>query len=289
MMKLKMINKKLALLTAGFVLTSLLSGCGNILDLAISVLYQFQVANKSDVVPATPPAGWQSTTLSYNAEDGTPATTEIWYSNAAGAFAPTIVYFHGNAENLESLYKYNFLNVATNQLKVNFIAIDYPAYGRAVGQTNEYNFVTGGAKAIEWARANIAHGPLYVWGRSLGAAVALLSTVKSQFGISGLVLTSPWTNFFEVAVDKTDLAKQIPPDWLAKNNFNSKASASKVQVPTLILHGTKDQTIPFKFGQSLSQSFSPQAHVKFVAVPNRDHNDMFLDPLTWQSVYNFTH
>ncbi len=266
----------------------ILSGCGNVLELARGVLYPFQSTNKSDVVPATAPAGWQSVSFKYKAEDGSPVTTEAWYSGAAGWGAPTIVYFHGNGENLESLRKYNFLNVAT-QLKVNFVAIDYPSYGRAVGDTNEYNFVTGGAKAIQWAAQAFGTEHLFVWGRSLGASVSLLSVVKNQIGLSGLILTSPWTSFYEVALDKTSLAKQIPADWLAKNAYNTKANAPTVRIPTLILHGMKDTTIPFKFGEELSRSFGPAARVKFVPVPNREHNDMFQDALVWQSVYNFTH
>src|SRR5579872_1255943 len=98
----------------GFLIVSFLSlsGCGNVTQMAESILYQFKYANDHDKVPAAPPAGWNAQTFAFTGSDGKPATTQIWYNAAAGPTAPTIVYFHGNAENLQSLYSSNFLTVA---------------------------------------------------------------------------------------------------------------------------------------------------------------------------------
>jgi uncharacterized protein len=265
-----------------------LSGCGDVVQLAESILYEYSAANKHDKVPATPPVGWKAETFSYTGSDGQPATTQAWYSDAAGATAPTLVYFHGNAENLQSLAASNFLEVAL-EMNVNFVALDYPSYGRAIGKTDEPTFVDGGAMAIDWAKRNFPLSHVFVWGRSIGTGISFISTVAAQKGLSGLILTSPWTNFYDVALDKTSEAKKLPASWLANNNFDSKGAAPEIYIPVLIHHGTKDTTIPMKFGLELSKSFKPGVSVTFVPVAGRGHNDIFLEKSVWLDIEKFAH
>ncbi len=274
-------------LVVAFASVIFLGGC-DVVKMANEALYPFDQTNKSNPMPATPPAGWTSVTFSFNAADGTAATAEEWYSTAAGPGAPVIVYFHGNGENLESMYKYNFLTVA-QELNANIVTFDYPSYGHSKGETTENTLVTAGVKAIQWTKANFPGQKIFVWGRSLGASAALLAAAKTQSGLSGLILTSGWTDFYSVAVEKSSLAKQLPADWKTKNAYNSKAMAPSIRLPVLQFHGTKDTTVPYHFGEELSHHFTSAPSAQFVPVVGRQHNDMYQEKSLWQAVHNFIH
>ncbi len=262
-----------------------LTGC-NLVKLAESSLYPFAKVNKKYQVPDVPPEHYGQTTFQFSGEDGSPVSVHAWYYQHPNNVRRTLVYFHGNGENLKSLSDGNFLKAMEVRLNANFVVIDYPSYGRSVGTTNEYNFVTGASMAIEWAARNFPTTKIIVWGRSMGAGVATLAAGRMQHMISGLILTSPWTNFYEVAVFKTSMAKDLPKEWIAKNNYNSAAVAPSIRVPILIHHGLKDKIIPIKFGRTLSALF-PNNTATLKEIPNKEHNDIFQEQSLWSDISAF--
>lgn len=57
-----------------------------------------------------------------------------------------------------------------------------------------------------------------------------------------------------------------------RDRFDSLRQAEKLHVPTLVVHGTHDEVIPFELGQRLAQAI-PGA--SFVAVERGDHNGLW--------------
>jgi fermentation-respiration switch protein FrsA (DUF1100 family) len=66
--------------------------------------------------------------------------------------------------------------------------------------------------------------------------------------ISRLVLESPFTAAADVGAE---VYWFLPVQFLMKDTFRSSERIGKVTVPVLILHGTADTVVPFKFGQQL--------------------------------------
>jgi len=279
---------KLGLITT---ISVFLAGCNNLAQLAESLLYANEVVNKKYVVPENPPAGFFEASFKFDSTLASGKTEVVdvraWVYESPLPNAATLVYCHGNAENIGSLWSANFLNRLVG-LGVNVVVIDYPSYGRSRGSKNEYNFVTGTVKAIQWSRKYFNHGPLIVWGRSFGASIALLATAQLNVGVvDKLILTSPWTRFIDVAKSQTDLAKQVPAEWLAQHAYDSLVYAPLIKIPVLIHHGAKDKTIPIKLGRTLNALLSVTTTTKFMELASRGHNDIFLENEVWNSVHEF--
>lgn len=269
-----------------FTVLSLSSCGGNLTDLANNILYPFADVNKSYPVPELPPDDLKEVIFEVLSTDGSINKIHSWVYQAPNPTARVFVYFHGNGENLQALYEYNFIGVL-KKLGVHFIIIDYPGLGRSTGAPNQANLVNAALAAIDWADAKYKSSPVVVWGRSIGAAVATQAAALRQDRIQGLILTSPWNKFIDVALERSSLAKSIPKEWLEQNSYDSALAATNIRLLTLIHHGVLDTLIPIKFGRILSQSFPEQGYVLFNELLDKDHNDIFTNQEMWQDIKNF--
>ena len=187
----------------------------------------------------------------------------------APAGGPTLVFFHGNGEQVADFVPELARWRAGG---VGVLAVEYPGYGGAPGSPSE-------ASLFRAARAAVAHlhGTLGVpveqtvlFGRSLGTGVA--TQLASEGAGQRLLLVSPFTSLAEVGQRTFPF---LPVRWLLRDRFDSAALAPRVQLPVLILHGTRDEVVPFALGQALAGRF-PQA--VFQPVPGAGHNDILDRP-----------
>jgi pimeloyl-ACP methyl ester carboxylesterase len=200
-----------------------------------------------------------------------------WYRRA-GSDAPVILYFYGNGENLQTLWLSGLFRELDN-LSVNYMALDYPGYGRSGGTPSESSLVSSATAATLWLKKYHPKSPLVLCGWSLGASVATLVTAEHPELISGLILLSPWESLSAVA-------REHYPDWMVNRllheEYDSKEAAPNIKIPVLICHGSKDGTIPVTHSQTLSKEFPYVA--KFQEVPTADHNDLLAYPEVWTTI-----
>jgi fermentation-respiration switch protein FrsA (DUF1100 family) len=104
-------------------------------------------------------------------------------------------------------------------------------------------------------------------GQSLGTGIAVEMAARGHG--KRLVLISPYTSM-------VDMAKHafpwLPVGWLVRDRYDSAKKAKSVGHPTLVIHGTDDEVIPARMGESLANTF---AHATFFPVPGGHHNDLF--------------
>jgi len=107
-----------------------------------------------------------------------------------------------------------------------------------------------------------------------------------SFQTRGLVLYSPWccpsrrecgglivqSSFSSVK----ELARRVFPipllEYVLKSCFDSLEKIRRVRAPILIVHGTRDEVIPFSMGQRLYQA-APEPK-SFFALEGAGHNDV---------------
>jgi len=188
-----------------------------------------------------------------------------WYlSNPASKKA--LLWFHGNAETigygLEHLEFYS-------RLAVNVLAVDYRGYGKSEGTPGEagvYRDADAAYDHLIQAR-HIQPKNIVVFGHSLGGAVAIDLASRRECG--GLIAQSSFTSVKDMArrVFRIPLFEYIP-----KSQFDSLAKIRRVRAPILIVHGTRDETVPFSMGQRL---FAAASEPKFFfPVQGAGHNDL---------------
>jgi len=171
-----------------------------------------------------------------------------------------VLYFGGNAANV-----LHFLDETASKIKrYNFIAFNYPGYGKSEGKPSE--------KLIEKYALEIAqkYKPKHIIGRSLGTAVA--SFVASKEDINTLLLITPFDSIESVASHKYPI---FPISWLLKHKFKelnylSLSRAKKINA----IFVKEDEVIPKESIESIQKS------IKFNKSKTIDasHNLIYMHP-----------
>lgn len=205
-----------------------------------------------------------------------PGATFMLWKRVEGE-GPVVVHFHGNGEQVGYL---GWLADAWAERGVSFVAVEYPGYPGTTGGPSEDGLVEAGAAALEQlTKLGIERSRIVLVGQSVGTGVAVALAAKG-WG-TRLVLLSPYTSLPEVAAKAFSF---VPVRLLMRDRFDSASRAGQVKIPTLIVHGTRDEVIPFELGERLSKAISG---AKFVSVEGAGHNDLWDRDATSQAIFEF--
>jgi pimeloyl-ACP methyl ester carboxylesterase len=185
----------------------------------------------------------------------------------AGA-GPVVVFFHGNAGNIAHRAPLVEDFVAGSGLRT--ILFDYSGYGGNAGTPSERQVVADGLavhghlldEGVPWQR-------IVLYGESIGGAVAL--AVASRAPCGGVIAQSTFSSL-------SSMAFRVYP-WLpltallGVGSFPSARHAAALEVPLLVVHGTRDEVIPYAEGRRLHRKAKPGTD--FVAIEGAGHNDFF--------------
>jgi pimeloyl-ACP methyl ester carboxylesterase len=204
-----------------------------------------------------------------------------WFLGQRPAERPLVVYFHGNAENLETL-RQSGLFAAFDRLGADVLAIDYPGYGRSAGEPSETANLAAAETALAWATRDHRGRPVVVAGWSLGAAVAIQLAARHPESVDRLILLSAWSTLRALAGEHYPA---FMVGALLRERYDSLAAAASIRCPTLVVHGEADTIIPARQGEALARALGERA--RFVALPGAGHNDLLGEPAAWSQIRAF--
>ncbi len=191
-----------------------------------------------------------------------------------------LIYFHGNAGNV---YHRMAEASALFDLGCDVLLLSYRGYGKSQGSPSERGIYRDGACIYDYACTVLGYEPgrIYLYGRSLGTAVAVELARKKPLG--GVILVTPFTS-------GEDLARSHGMGLLAllaRGRFASIEKINEVSAPTLVIHGTADEVVPYGLGVKLFQKYGGRKD--FVAIEGGRHNDLeYVDPhVYWGALKKF--
>jgi hypothetical protein len=115
----------------------------------------------------------------------------------------------------------------------------------------------------------MAGGGVLYYGQSLGSAVAVELAVRRP--PRGLILESPFTSILDMARVAYPF---VPVGFLIQTEYDSLSKIKMVHCPVLILHGDRDEVVPFSQGRRLFEAaHAPKA---FYTISGAGHNDTYL-------------
>lgn len=177
-----------------------------------------------------------------------------------------ILYFHGNAGALDS---WQFIADDLNYLKTDLILFDYRGYGKSQGTITEAGLYKDAQAVFAYAKKlGYADSNIIIYGRSIGTGIAV--DLAQHKNIDALILESPYSSL--KAMIYREFWFMMPFLYLSYD-FNSCAKAARIQSKVLILHGTDDEVIPFKYGQQLHSCFKSK-NSRFIPIVGGHHNDL---------------
>jgi pimeloyl-ACP methyl ester carboxylesterase len=183
----------------------------------------------------------------------------------------TLLYSHGNAEDLGMMYRR--MKDMARVLGVNVLAYDYSGYGLSQPPCEPsermcyrnidaaYNYLIRVMK--------IPHSRIILYGRSLGSGPSCYlakRTADEGKSVAGLILHSPFLSIYRIVLDvKSGFVGDI---------FQSYTRAKSIKCPVLMIHGEKDQVVPFWHSDELLRLFKPEYRAKPFFVKGMGHNNI---------------
>ena len=238
-----------------------------VLAALIAFIMSGRLADRFIFYPSRYPAGdWDSMHREggedcwFTAKDGTKLNA-CWYP-AAGARRVTL-FLHGNAGNAADRVDHA---LRIREAGSAVLVLDYRGYGKSEGRPNE-NGVYQDADAAydELERKGFHADDIVVQGESLGTAIAV--DLASRRPCAGLILESPMSSVQEIA------AAVVP--WIGPifvRGFNSRSKIGRVHVPLLIIHGNRDEIVPFAHGWKVFAAANEPK--EFWELPGGTHNEL---------------
>lgn len=199
-----------------------------------------------------------------------------WISPAL-AGQPTILYFHGNAGALAARGS-RVAQFQTAGYGVRMVA--YRGYGGSTGSPSERGLIIDALAAYDRMRAEgLVPQDIILFGESLGTGVAIQLAARRP--VAGVILDSPYTSAADAGAYHYPY---LPVRWLMWDQFNSLAHIAAIRAPLLVVHGTRDDVVPYALGQRL---FAVAAEPKqFVTLPGEGHT-VPLDRGAWAAIVPF--
>jgi fermentation-respiration switch protein FrsA (DUF1100 family) len=186
-----------------------------------------------------------------------------WYAKAKPEM-PTILYFHGNAGNLSDR-RDRMRNFIDHGLGVLMMA--YRGYSGSTGDPTEANNITDAKSAYDVLLGDgLNPGDIFIYGESLGAAVAVALAAKRQ--VRAVILDSPFTSL----VKRARLSYPwLPVGLLLKDRYMSDIIVKSVHVPLLVVHGEADEVTPVSMGRALFANANPPKEL--ITLPGAGHSN----------------
>ena len=213
----------------------------------------------------------------FNSHDGT--QLHGWWLPAEGEPKATVLYVHGNAQNISNHLGNVYWLPANN---VNLLIFDYRGYGLSAGQPSLAGAISDIDSALEQALDLAGDTPMIVIAHSLGAAMSIHSLANSSHKtkLSGIILASSFSDYHQIT--RETLAKlwltwplQYPLSWTIDNDYSPITSVAKLApVPQLYLHSPADPVISPQHSEAL---FNHALKPKQLALVKGGHNQIFLD------------
>jgi len=133
-----------------------------------------------------------------------------------------------------------------------------------------------GDSIMEYIRKELSHTidyqKVFLYGRSLGGAVAIYIASQQKYQFRGLIIENTFTCI-------EDLANKIFPifkpfiKYLLKNFWPSLERMPKITQPILIFSAEKDQIVPPEHSELLKNAAKNSSYCTLYCIKNATHND----------------
>lgn len=201
-----------------------------------------------------------------------------WFRSAITPAKATVIFFHGNAENLTS----HFMHLAWITAEgYNLFIFDYPGYGLSEGKPTPQSCVESGHAALDWVLSHDPENlPMIIYGQSMGGIIALRTIIdkREDINLKLVVAESTFDSFQQIARHKLSqhwftwllqpLSYLLLSDRWAPTHLETIAP-----VPVLVIHGQQDNVVEPQFGEAIYEKLSEPKSIW--RIPNGNHTDIF--------------
>lgn len=211
-------------------------------------------------------AGVQGENVTFQNSDG--GTLYGWYFAKPNS-KYTVLLSHGNGGNVS--YRRDTVGVLLNA-NASVMIYDYRGYGLSDGLPSADGICADAVSAYDYLtnQRKVPKDQMVLYGESLGCAVTTyLSTQRKS---AGIIMQSGFASLGRIATEIFPLLWLYPGPLLANPPLDSLSILKKHHPPLLIVHGHKDQVVPFDHAKALFKAATEPK--RFLELPICGHNDI---------------
>jgi hypothetical protein len=178
-----------------------------------------------------------------------------------------LLWFYGNGENVAAIWP------VVREFQppgAALLVVDYPGYGGSAGRATEAGLYAAADAAYAMLAAQPGVDPrrIYVYGRSLGSAVATYTAARHP--VAGLVLESPFTSARAMARH----LYAILPRFTVTLQLDNLANVTRIRCPMLVFHGDADRLVPTSMGLAVAAA-AGGGPAEVVIIHGAGHNETY--------------
>jgi len=180
---------------------------------------------------------------------------------------PILIYFQGNSYDMgERAYRIE------RYIKKGWgvLLLAWRGYCGNLGNPTEKNLYIDGQAAVDWVKknTNLQNSDIILYGESLGCGVAVELGLQNKF--KSIILEAPFTSIGDIAQKKYLI---YPAKYLTLDKFDNLSKIEMLSSPLLIIHGKKDEVIPYS--HSVKLFYKAKEPKKHVCVDEAMHNNLY--------------
>jgi fermentation-respiration switch protein FrsA (DUF1100 family) len=176
-----------------------------------------------------------------------------------------ILYFHGNAGNLERWGQVVYPYV---DLSYDVAILDYRGYGKSTGKRTEENLFSDAQTIYDYYKATIPEEQIIIFGRSLGTSMAVYLAANNH--PRKLILETPFYSLQSLA---QKIVPIFPSQVLLRFPFRSDKYIQQVKCPVYLFHGTEDEVVPYEQSEKLFKLVQGSQGA-FYTIEGGSHNNL---------------
>ena len=197
---------------------------------------------------------------------GKPVKLHTLIHASSNVRAPVMLYLHGARWSVTgSAYRITRMQ----ELGFTVVAPDYRGFGKTSNETPSEKMAYEDAKAAwDWLAKTYPERPRYIFGHSLGGAIAidLASRVSDE---AGTIVEGTFTSIADVV--STMALGWLPVSPLISQKFDSVNKVASIGSPLLVVHGMQDSVIKPALGRKLFEAAAQPK--RFVSVEGGSHHN----------------
>jgi len=149
------------------------------------------------------------------------------------------------------------------------LVFDYRGYGESTGEPTAEGLKEDAVAVFDFlVSRGVDKKKIIPYGRSVGSGPA--ASLANRRDAPGLILVQPFTS--TLAMGKKSFP-YLPVRFILKEIFDNKDELSRMQKPLLIIHGDRDNIVPYSMGKELHNT-AVSLEKTFVTLKRGDHNNI---------------